>query len=1112
MGGTGGQLGRGVVGGGVVGGGVVGGGVGGGVVGGGVGGGVCVGGGVTAVGVGGGGACVVRGGVVGGGEDGGGEVGGGVGSGTAASAAHAATNGPGSSGPSSGSTTIVAEVWLPSRSRAFMPPRSALTCQERRATTEQASRVNLIECNFTHVIPVTAASPDCFLAVRPRVSGKSLILGIDQARAPEYIDGVLLGREGDCARLDTLIGRVRGGSSGALIMEGEAGAGKTTLLDYVAEQAQDLQILRARGAESEQDLPFAGLADLLGPVLDYIEALPGPQRMALASALAIGPAVPGDLFTVCAATLSLLGAAAAARPVLAMVDDAHWLDVASARAVEFTARRLGQYAIGLIVVLRRSPSGASWSAYHRPGASPVGTMLVVGLDKSAARQLLVGTGRSIAPAVAERLIEGTGGNPLALIELPAALTQPQLSGLAVLPEPLPVSTAIRRAFALRLNALNDDTRRTLLLAAAAVVDLGTLRRACALLSLTGDLTGAEYANLVRVHDGQVEFTHPLVRSACYYAAGPDDRRAAHHALAAVSDPERQPILRAWHLAAAAVGADEDVASSLEQAARVASGRNAFGAASRAYQRAAELSVDEDRRMSRWVAAGEAAHLNGDPESAIRMLRRALDLAPDPLTRADAEVLLARAAVYAAPSMELVRELADAADAVLTLDTARAAVLLALASDMCRIVGQTGLAAEMASRAVRLAGTGGISWLLSHASLAQVTIATGGRAVGRRILSLVLDHPDVKRRDPAADLVKVRCGQALIWCEEHQRAGEVLRSVVESARALGQGADVRYALASLGDLNFRTGNWGQALADATEAVELTTDLGIRNDLGWALASIARVEAAMGAEGASREHIARAVSFARPRKVASVWVMAVAASGFLELGLANYARAAADLAQVAAQMSAQGIKEPCLLTWRPDFIESLVRLERLTEARDQLETLDAEAASTGSRWAAAAAARCRGLLADTPQRAVARLEEAVAIAEASAGKFEQARARLCLGQALRRLRRHDAARRELQDAHVLFELLGAELWAASAAAELTRTSANAVRRPARVDARLTPQELRVALHVAEGLSNQEVATRLFVSPKTIEVHLSHIYDKLEVRTRTSLARLVHTGELQ
>jgi DNA-binding CsgD family transcriptional regulator len=924
---------------------------------------------------------------------------------------------------------------------------------------------------------------------------------------------MLLGRERECARLDSLISRVRGGSSAALVMEGEAGAGKTSLLDHVATQARDLRILRARGAESEQDLPFAGLADLLGPVLGYMEVLPGPQRAALAGALALGPAVPGGRLAVCAATLSLLAAATAVRPVLAMIDDAHWLDAATARVVEFAARRLGQHAIGLIVVLRRVPPGAPWLVHQWPGSMPVSTMPVAGLDETAARQLLAGTGRGIAPSVAQRLVEATGGNPLALIELTATLTRPQLSGLALLSDPLPVSAVLRRAFALRLDALDEDTRQMLLLAAAAAVDLGTLRRAGALLSLAGDLTAAEHANLVRIHDGQIEFMHPLVRSACYYTAGLNDRRAAHRALAAVSDPERQPIQRARHLAAAAAGADEDMADSLEQAALAASGRHAFGAASRAYQRAAELTVDENRRLPRWVAAGRAAHLSGDPESAIRMLRRALDLTLDPVTRADAEILLAQAAAYAAPSLELARELTDTADAVLALDTTRAAVLLALASDVCRIVGQTGLAAETARRAVRLAaGTSGIGWLLSHVSLAQVTIAAGGRRKGRRIIARVLGHPGARRRDPGADLVKVRCGQALIWCEEHRRAGEVLGSVVESARALGLGADVRYALASLADLHFRADDWGRALAEATEAVELTTDLGIRSDLGWALAGLARVEAAIGAEEASREHIARAVSLATPGKVGSVRAMAAAASGFLELGLANYERAAADLGQAAAQISAQGIKEPCLFTWRPDYIESLVWLGRLAEAREQLEAFDSEASATGSHWAAATAARCRGLLADTPQRAVARLEEAVVIAGASAGRFEQARTQLCLGQALRRVRRYDAARQALQEAHVAFELLGAEPWADRAAAQLTRANASTGRRPEPAVVRLTPQELRVALHVAEGLSNQEVAARLFISPKTIEVHLGHIYDKLGVRSRTCLARLVHTGELQ
>ncbi len=924
---------------------------------------------------------------------------------------------------------------------------------------------------------------------------------------------MLLGRERECARLDALISRVRGGSSAVLVMEGEAGVGKTSLLEYAAAQARGLRILRARGTESEQDLPFAGLADLLGPVLGRLDALPGPQQAVLASALALGPAVPGGNFAFCAATLSLLAAEAGGQPVLALVDDAQWLDAASARAVGFTARRLRHDAIGLVVAGRRAQSAAPDPGRRWLNAAPGDTMVVPGLGEAAAARLLAASGRAIAPSVARRLAEGTGGNPLALIELPAVLTETQLSGLAVLPEPLPVSAALRHAFALRLDALDGGTRRMLLLAATAVVDLGTLKRASGLLPpAPGDLSAAEDADLIRIRDGQVEFTHPLLRSACYYAAGPEERRAAHRALAAVSDPEREPIRRAWHLAAAAVGPDEDAAGSLEQAAHVARGRNAFAAASHAYQRAAELTLDEGRRVSRWIAAGHAAHLSGDPESAIRLLRRALDLTRDPLTRADAEALRAQAAAYTAPSLELVHELIGAADAVLSLDPARAAVLLASASDVCRIIGRIGLAAETAARAARLAdGADGIPWLLSHASLAKVTVLTGGRAAGRAIISRVLDHPDAKGPDPVVDVVKVRCGQALVWCEEHRWAEEVLRSTVESARALGRGADLCYALASLSDLHFRTDDWGQAFAEATEAVELTTDLGIRGDPGWALACLARVEAAMGAERASRDHLARAIGLARPRKVASAWAMATTASGFLELGLGDYARAAADLAQAAALMSGQGVREPCLLTWRPDFIESLARLGRLAEAREQLATLEAEASATGSRWAAAAAARCRGLLEDAPRRAVARLEEAVAAAEASTGRFEQARTRLCLGEALRRARAQDAAQRQLREAHVTFELLGARPWAARAAALLTSAGVSAAGRPGPARVRLTPQELRVALHVAEGLSNQEVAARLFVSHKTIEVHLGHIYDKLGVRSRTSLARLVHAGEL-
>ena len=919
---------------------------------------------------------------------------------------------------------------------------------------------------------------------------------------------MLLGRERECARLDALISQVRAGASAALMVEGEAGIGKTSLLAHVASHASGLRILRARGVEAEQNLPFAGLADLAGPILGYLEALPGPQRAALAGALAVGPVARADRFAICAATFSLLGAAAATRPVLAVIDDAHWLDAASAQAVGFCARRLGQEAIGLVVAVRLgTPSSFD--------AARMDTMAVTGLDQAAARELLASNGRSIAPPVAEQLVSGMGGNPLALLELSATLTDAQLSGLTSLPEPLPVAATLRYVFAQRLDAIKPATRRLLVLAACdATANLATLQRASRLLSLDlTDLPAAEEAGLVRVEDGRIEFTHPLLRSAAYHTAEPSERRAAHRGLADSTDPGRDPIRRAWHLAAATVGPDESVAASLDLAARVSGARNAFIAASRAHQRAAELTTDPGRQVSRWMAAGHAAHLGGDLASAARLLSRAVGQAADPSTKADAQLMLAHATMYTAPPLGQYHQLVSEADAVLPFDQPRAATMLALGSGLCIMIGRLDLALATATRAARLArGTGGIAWLLSQASLAPATILTGNRAAGRQLIAGILAHPDVAGPEPAIYLLRIRCGQSLIWCEDHPSAEDLLRSSVDAGRAQGRVADLPYALATLSELHFRTGDWTQAYAEATEAVELGTDYTTRTDLGYALVCAGRIDAAMGTATQCRARLARAVSLAKPAGVVSITAYAAAALGLLELGGANYGQAAADLARAAALIARHGVLDPCVIQWRPDFIESLIRLGRMADAREQLAVLDAEAASTGSHWARATAARCRGLLQDTPQRAVAYLEEAVTIASTSASIFEQARARMCLGEALRRTRQRGEARRQLEQARSAFELLGAQPWAERAAAELATVGVTAEPRRTPIHVRLTPQELRVALQVAEGLTNQEVAARLFLSHKTIEVHLGHIYDKLGVRSRTGLARLVHSGAVQ
>ena len=690
---------------------------------------------------------------------------------------------------------------------------------------------------------------------------------------------MLLGRDPECARLDALVTPVRAGASAALVVMGEAGVGKTSLLEYAVARSAGLRVLRARGIRSERNLPFAGLANLVRPILGHLGALPGPQREALAGALAIGPAVSVDRFAICIATLSLLALAAVRQPILAVVDDMHWLDAASAQVLEFTARRLDHEAIGLVIAVR--PGTASSF-----DAARLDAMAVAGLGEDAARELL---------ALAGGLASGAGGNPLALLELPGALTDAELTGLTLLREPLPVAVAIRQAFAQRLDTVGPAARRLLLLAACdATADLATLQRAGGRLGLDlSDLPTAVQAGLVRLADGHVEFTHPLLRATAYHIARPGDRQAAHRALAEDIDADRDPVRRAWHLAAAAIGPDENVAASLDPAADAARARNAFVTASRAHQRAAELTPDPDRQLARWMAAGQAASLGGD--------------------------------------------------------LASAASLLALASMSGIMMGRLDLALETATRAVDLAeSTAGTGRLSSLASLAHASIVTGRRAAGRQAIDDLMAYPGIEEPDLAFHQLRMRCGQSLIWCEEYQLAEEVLRSTVAAGRVMGRLDDLPYALATLSDLYFRTGAWGQAYAHATEAVELAeSPLGNMN-LSYALVCAARIDAAMGAAALCRDRADRAVRLARPTGVVAMSGYATAALGLLELGTADYGSAAAELARVAAHVDRYGVADPCVIQWRPDYIEALIRGRQHYPAA-RADSYPAHAPGTASRVA-------------------------------------------------------------------------------------------------------------------------------------------------------------------
>src|SRR5512132_108736 len=441
---------------------------------------------------------------------------------------------------------------------------------------------------------------------------------------------MLYGRDAERSAVTALLDAARNSRSGVLVLRGQAGAGKSALLQDAVEHASDLQVLEARGIESEAELAFAGLHQLLRPILGQVDGLPGPQATALRAAFGLEQGRVDDRFLVSVAVLSLLAEAAERRPVLCVVDDAHWLDEASANALFFVARRLEAEGV---VVLFAARDGDP----RRFGAVGLPELEIGGLDGVAVAALLAERAAvPVAPQVRDRLLERTGGNPLALGELPSVLTADQLAGRQPLPHRLPLTDGVERAFLERVRRLPDDAQALLLIAAAE--DTGrqaTVTAAAATLGAgVAALDAAETAGLVRVRAGAIAFPHPLVRSAVYQGATSSQRRRAHRALAGAADREGDADRRAWHLAAAAVEPDERVVRELDAAAERASGRGGFEAASAALERAATLTADPGARGRRLVAAAEHAWVAGQLGRTAGLLEAVRPLATEPLLRAD----------------------------------------------------------------------------------------------------------------------------------------------------------------------------------------------------------------------------------------------------------------------------------------------------------------------------------------------------------------------------------------------------------------------------------------------------------------------------------------------
>src|SRR3954452_1371327 len=437
---------------------------------------------------------------------------------------------------------------------------------------------------------------------------------------------MLHGRDAERALVGELLEAARHSQSSVLIVRGDPGVGKTALLDDARDNAVDLQVLVARGVESESELPFAALHQLLGPVLGLLPEIPPPQAHALGAALGLNEGRGGEHFLVFAGCLSLLAAAAEKQPLLCIVDDAHWLDSASADALLFVARRLSSDGVAILVGIRESERG------HLE-ARDLPSLTLGGVDAEAAAALLEqGAGLSAAPAVRERLIEQTGGNALALLELPRELTPAQMTGSEPLPDALPLTGQVEAAFLGRAVQLPEPAQQLLLLAAAeGSEDLPTVMRAAESFGAGPEaLTLVEETGLMRVRGSRFRFRHPLVRSAVYGAAPSVLRRDAHAALAAALPRDDDADRRAWHLASATLEPDADVVSALEDAAARAEGRMGHLAAARAYERAAELSAEPSDRGRRLVAAARSAGVAGRDAQASALAAQIAPLVNDPL--------------------------------------------------------------------------------------------------------------------------------------------------------------------------------------------------------------------------------------------------------------------------------------------------------------------------------------------------------------------------------------------------------------------------------------------------------------------------------------------------
>ncbi|MEO5901387.1 MAG: AAA family ATPase [Ilumatobacteraceae bacterium] len=893
--------------------------------------------------------------------------------------------------------------------------------------------------------------------------------------------GTLVGRSAELDRIAALLADPTGGS---LVLRGDPGVGKTALLDIAVGMAQAAgrRVLRAAGVEYEAELAFSGLHQVLHPISDGFERLPSVQQQALDQAFAVVEGSPPNRLAISVAALAALEGAAHDQPVLIAIDDFQWIDASSAEVLLFIARRIAALPIAVLASTRRSGDGLGLPQFE-----------VDVLSDELAEQLLRSKAPALASAPMKRILSEAAGNPLALLELPAALEERQLTGLDPLPESLPLSTRVEGLFADRIRDLPSATRFLLLIAAVGTDSLATVLAAADQSDLDV-LSPAVVANLVHVEEQRVRFRHPLVRSSIFQMALPSQRRLAHQSLAAaLADlPER----RAWHLAAAAVGPDKEVAAAVEEAARTATRRGGAAVAVASLIRAAELSPDPVARARRLGEAAFLANQTGQFGRARALLAeagRVSDVAPSTYAATTAAFLmLDRDGDLHGARRVLMNALEQATPGDSGDDSIANTLYLLLVT--AYLASEPGPWTDFDAVLSRLAGTPGTEMFSLYRD-AMADPARSGHGLRERLLAVVEALPD-----DVEPWFVTRLGSVCAHIDAYDVGRERLRRLVERERDDGAQDSLMIALSLLSHDAYNTGRWNESEALANEGLALVDGGGSRIIAGNLHYRLALLAASRGQIERSLELSDELLSWNAAHAVKqwefTAWhcrTVAAAAQG-------DFASAYACASRIspAGELASHVPLAPWLVF---DLVEAAVRIGRIDEARAHV--VAAQAADIGrvsARMGVLAAGAAA--IAAAPGDAGELFEAALSLPRIQDWPFEQARIRLAHGEWLRRSRAGTRAVAALQLANEDFDRLGARPWAVRASNELRAMGVNLGARATKGYVALTPQELEIAQLAARGLSNKAIGQRMYLSPRTVGSHLYRLFPKLGITSRSAL----------